>query len=218
MTYVVSDLHGCVERFRAMLALINFCSEDTLYIVGDVIDRYPGGIDLIEYIMANSNIHLIRGNHEQLLLDYLGHGSNPRTGSKALWFINGGEITYNEFMALSEGQKSVIIDFLNKTPIWQKLQIEDRKFYLVHAGPDEVNTENALCARMFPDTVAFFEDDIVTIVGHTPTPHMYGSLSECRIWHSNDGKIIDLDCGCGTHFPQRKLGCLRLEDMKEFYL
>ena len=46
MTYVMSDIHGDSERFRAMLRKIEFSADDTIYILGDVIDRGSNGIPL----------------------------------------------------------------------------------------------------------------------------------------------------------------------------
>ena len=37
--YVVSDIHGEDDRFHKMLKLIRFSKQDTLYILGDVVDR-----------------------------------------------------------------------------------------------------------------------------------------------------------------------------------
>lgn len=37
--YVMSDIHGEADRFHAMLEKIHFSDDDTLYILGDVIDR-----------------------------------------------------------------------------------------------------------------------------------------------------------------------------------
>ena len=39
MTYVMSDIHGCYEKYRAMLENIEFAADDTLYVLGDVLDR-----------------------------------------------------------------------------------------------------------------------------------------------------------------------------------
>lgn len=36
-SYVISDLHGCFEKFSKMLSTINFTDRDTLYILGDII-------------------------------------------------------------------------------------------------------------------------------------------------------------------------------------
>ena len=38
-TYVISDLHGCLKEFEAMLEKIEFSEYDEMYIAGDVCDR-----------------------------------------------------------------------------------------------------------------------------------------------------------------------------------
>lgn len=44
MIYCMSDLHGCYRQYMAMLEKIGFSDEDTLYILGDTVDRGPSGI------------------------------------------------------------------------------------------------------------------------------------------------------------------------------
>ena len=44
MIYAMSDIHGCFDKYRAMLSEIQFKSTDTLYVLGDVIDRGPDGV------------------------------------------------------------------------------------------------------------------------------------------------------------------------------
>ena len=44
MIYVMSDIHGCYEKYLKMLNKIKFSSDDTLYILGDVVDRGPEGM------------------------------------------------------------------------------------------------------------------------------------------------------------------------------
>ena len=39
MIYVISDLHGRFDRYQQMLEVIEFTLDDTLYVLGDVIDR-----------------------------------------------------------------------------------------------------------------------------------------------------------------------------------
>ena len=60
--------------------------------------------------------------------------------------------------------------------------------------------------------------DTICIVGHTPTVFLTGRTDEdCSIWHGNG--ILDIDCGCGNlNAPHRRLACLRLDDMAEFYV
>ncbi len=47
MTYVLSDIHGNLQRFESIMAQINLQTNDTLYVLGDVIDRYAGGIKIL---------------------------------------------------------------------------------------------------------------------------------------------------------------------------
>lgn len=42
MVYCISDLHGDYFKYRALLENLSFQSRDTLYVLGDVIDRGAG--------------------------------------------------------------------------------------------------------------------------------------------------------------------------------
>lgn len=44
MIYVMSDIHGCLNRYRNVLRQIRLRKDDHLYILGDVIDRGPEGL------------------------------------------------------------------------------------------------------------------------------------------------------------------------------
>ena len=67
-TYVLSDIHGEKDRFEAMLETIGFSQEDTLYILGDVVDRGPDGISILRRIMNMPNVYMLLGNHEDMML------------------------------------------------------------------------------------------------------------------------------------------------------
>ena len=43
MIYAMSDLHGCYNLYVKMLEKINFSDEDTLYLLGDYVDRGDNG-------------------------------------------------------------------------------------------------------------------------------------------------------------------------------
>ena len=55
MTYVLSDIHGNLRRFESIMEQINLQSDDTLYVLGDVVDRYPDGIKILRRIMKMPN-------------------------------------------------------------------------------------------------------------------------------------------------------------------
>lgn len=52
MVYCMSDIHGEIDKFHAILDLIEFSEADILYVLGDVIDRYPGGVEWREAAVA----------------------------------------------------------------------------------------------------------------------------------------------------------------------
>ena len=81
MTYCISDIHGEILKWKDMLELIQFSDEDTLYVLGDVIDRNPHGIEILREIMQRSNIHMIVGNHEDMMLKTLGRHNTMPDGS-----------------------------------------------------------------------------------------------------------------------------------------
>lgn len=47
MIYTISDIHGHYDKYSEMLEKINFGDKDTLYVLGDIIDRYDDGIKIM---------------------------------------------------------------------------------------------------------------------------------------------------------------------------
>ena len=74
MTYVMSDIHGEHDRFKAMLQEIQFSDKDTLYILGDMIDYGPDSIAVVQDVMSRKNIQAIMGNHEQMCVSFFSRG------------------------------------------------------------------------------------------------------------------------------------------------
>ena len=70
MIYVLSDIHGNERRFNSVLEQINLQASDTLYILGDVIDRHPDGIRILRRIMDMPNAKMLLGNHEHKVEGY----------------------------------------------------------------------------------------------------------------------------------------------------
>ena len=202
--YVISDLHGCKTPFMKMLDTIGFSPEDRLYIIGDVIDRGPNGIDLLRFTMETPNVTLLLGNHELMMREAIENDDYD------LWFYNGGMGTLRDFRSRTETEQEEIRTYLRTLPLFCDLAVGDRRYRLIHGAPmeDEADIENSVWERPSADQI-FFPDKTV-IIGHTPT-RIYHNKDE--IFHAKN--FIDIDCGC-VYFG--RLGCLRLEDMKEFYV
>lgn len=214
MVYCMSDIHGEHERFKKMLQTIQFSDGDHLYIIGDAIDRGALGVDILTDIMAAPNMTMLLGNHEAMCIATL--GSKNEFGARDLWKQNGGAGTYRELLYhRSSEERHKIIRFLEKLPDHLEIEVNGHVFHLVH-GIAADNREDRIWERPKAGTATPLEGKTV-IVGHTPTPYITGDFENVyKIWHGNG--IIDIDCGCGNETELRRLACLRLDDMAEFYV
>ena len=215
MTYVISDIHGEILRWKEMLKLINFSDHDTLYILGDVIDRNAFGVEILQDIMKRSNVVMLLGNHEQMMLDTF--CSNDPHRARRLWNRNGGGNTYRTMMyRLSKEQRMQILRFIQKLPDHLEIEVGGNNIYMVHGSTGETRYER-IWGRPEPPPEEPPMPGKTVIVGHTATYWMdFVDDRPFKIWYGPD--LIDIDCGCGSGSDMRRLACLRLEDMKEFYV
>ncbi len=228
--YVISDLHGCLREFEAMLEKIKFSDYDEMYIAGDVCDRGKDPIPLLQMIMSRKNMHLVFGNHDAWLAKYAGDLIKGKSSQSHLYYLgldfltwihfNGGLITMDQFMDLELPACYDIKEFLDDPVYYKELELGGKKFLIVHAGVgsycragvhiSEVPVNELLWSHIGIDDNPFA--DTTMIVGHMPT-FLYGPQYEGTILHGKN--ILHIDCGCVFG---RTLGCVRLDDMKEFYI
>ena len=215
MIYCVSDIHGELDKFERLLTLTQFSENDHLYVIGDAIDRCAMGVDILRLIMDTSNMTMLLGNHEQMCLATL--GPHNEFGTRELWRQNGGSSTYRELLYhRTPHERNMILRFLAGLPDHLDITVNGRKFHLVHGCPG-ADHDTRIWGRIKPEDRSPYPDTIC-IVGHTPVNFLAGvSDQPFRIWHG-DG-IVDIDCGCGNrNAAYRRLACLRLDDMAEFYV
>lgn len=212
--YVLSDIHGEGSRFWKMLDTIGFSDQDVMYVLGDVIDRGPDVVELLRYILDAENIHMLLGNHEQMCLDAL--APTATFLEQLRWSRNGNTSTLQAIQALQTEDRETLLEQLARLPDHMDITVEGRSFHLVHGFPGE-SAYSRLWGRPDYYTPNPFPNSTV-IVGHTPVV-VYASYEpirdHMRILHAPG--FIDIDCGCGHRHDTRRLGCLRLEDMEEFY-
>ena len=109
MKYVMSDIHGCYDEYIRMLELINFSDEDELYILGDIFDRGNKPLEILDHVLGNKNIHLLKGNHEKMFEEAY------ESGDMSLWYYNGGGTTDVEIVNKSGGYEEMLYKYtLNK--------------------------------------------------------------------------------------------------------
>ena len=69
MVYAISDVHGLYDKYIKMLDKIKFNDSDTLYVLGDAIDRGPGPLKVLFDMHKRVNVIPLMGNHEYIALD-----------------------------------------------------------------------------------------------------------------------------------------------------
>lgn len=58
MIYAMSDIHGYYDKYQTMLGVIKFTADDTLYVLGDVLDRGPDGFKILWDMAQRPNVVL----------------------------------------------------------------------------------------------------------------------------------------------------------------
>lgn len=232
MHYVISDIHGHFKKFQVMLNKIEFSPDDTLYVIGDAIDRGPDSFRVLEFIANHDNIIHIKGNHELFLQLYI-EGNFMMRKNYARF---GGEPVVLELSKISHDDLDRLHKYLAKLPKYVELNVGGVDYVLTHSGYysdavpvycedgatidtvksiekwTKIAEYSYLTYADLQDSPASVKFDKMLIVGHMPTVRIddTAGIYKCR-------RYIDIDNGVGV-IPGAKLACLRLEDMQEFYV
>ncbi|HPM12847.1 MAG TPA: metallophosphoesterase [Bacteroidales bacterium] len=187
----ISDIHGCYNTFDTLLQTISLSKSDSLYILGDMINRGKHSKKVLKTIMhlqeEGYSIFPLRGNHEQFVLAEISQKQGLELAltcerMKLHWLL------HKDTREL----KQKYVQFLQNLPYY--FDLGDR--LLVHAGFDLCkenifeNTYAMLHQREFSCT-EHIPDDVKIIHGHTPV-----SLEKIKRSILNNHAIINIDNGC----------------------
>lgn len=231
-TYVISDIHGMYNKFIELLNKIKLKDTDTLYILGDVLDRGPDPIKTLLKIMSMPNVICMLGNHEDMALDCLkfltteiteqslSEVSEEMLENLVTWQYNGSKTTIDGFRALDRAKQQEVIDFIEDMPEIEEISVAGQKYLLVHGGlggfypgkPIEDYTIEELIWAMAEYDIQYFDDTYV-VTGHTPTQGIPGNPRPGYIYRHYNHIAID----CGAVRRSGRLAAIRLDDGKEFY-
>ncbi len=225
--YVCSDMHGQYGLFKKMLEDIHFSMEDTLFVLGDIIDRGPESIPMLQDIMARPNVFCIMGNHELMMYteyrvaweeSYWLHGSN------------GGNKTKREFRRLPMGEQKKVLDFIENMYLQIDLTVGDMHFLLSHS--DFLEEKGSVFFRDVDYEVArhvvwnspwrtfeyvpeskYAEDGRVHVIGHVPVQNIFRRWTGAEAYIDAEHLIINIDLGCAglSHGYPGGLCCLCLD-------
>lgn len=230
MEYAISDLHGCFDLLKNALNQINFSESDTMYILGDVLDRGEEPIELLLYIIDNPlSFKMINGNHE---LDFLKNYNYIFSEETLIddvlkydnYLSNGGAITLEQFKKCDDKTQEKIVSFIEKQGLY--FEIPKRSIVMAHGGISKFSedkkmddySERELTMHRYKNGEHFFKDKIL-VCGHTPTLKSDRSPAEIFVAKNNGfGDFYNIDCGCAYPDCGGRLAVLRLEDMEKIYV
>ena len=205
MTYrrilAIGDIHGHFEKFHSAYAKMRFePADDLLVFLGDYIDRGPSVRRTLEFVMKlaeEKNVVLLRGNHEQMMLDYFFGGA---TGEG--WLMNGGRETMAELLAWEKeasGTIARVLAFLRELPLSHSIEQEGERYFFAHAGVrpgialEKQRAEDLLWIR--EEFYRHYAGDAIVVAGHTPTLFLDAKGKPLFI----NKRIILVDTG--SYFP-----------------
>jgi serine/threonine protein phosphatase 1 len=226
-TFVIGDIHARRAQLQSLLEMLpRDGASDTLVFLGDLIDRGADAPGVVSDVLELKREHperviTLRGNHEQMMLDFLDQGAS-------IWLspVTGGERTFEQYTGRklsitsekdfneARGQAASSIpaehlEFMREMPLYY----EDDYALYVHAGLDQGKhpRETESHCLLWSRDMEFFKNYTgkPCLFGHTPTAFLplRGRLGRHGIYISHSA--IGLDTGYSYQSP---LSCLQLPD------
>ena len=202
-TYVVSDVHGRAAAFDRALERVSLADDDTLWVLGDMIDRGPAAADVLRMVRDLPCAHAIMGNHERLMLDVLTSPDDQLASYN--WLSNGGAATHTSLLNIPVGQRVDLLEWAGALPAYGHAIVAGRAFLFAHSGIragqvsvpdvwDDAACERFLSAQTLDDLLWIREDfwgcptglvrpdgaGAVVVCGHTPTPLAAPLCDRCQ--------------------------------------
>ena len=132
--FAIGDIHGSFDRLQELMQKIPIdFATDTLVFIGDYIDRGPGTVEVVDYLLDLKRrvpeIIFLKGNHEDMLEKYL-DGTDRFT-----YLLNGGQNTLDSYLSKTNRTDSFPIptehlEFFRSL----RLYYETAGYIFVHAG------------------------------------------------------------------------------------
>lgn len=156
-TWVVGDIHGCYDEFQNLLSNPEINDEDTIILIGDIIDRGNDSFKMIDWAMKNisdnGKYQMILGNHEDNIIyefrlavkyneAYNRHSDKKRTLAETDISILQSQYDFSTYMyeAGFETVESIkpIIEFFESLPLYKSIEVKKsdgsaQEYVIAHA-------------------------------------------------------------------------------------
>ena len=133
-TLVIGDIHGGLRALHQIMERAKVSPNDTLIFLGDYVDGWSQSPEVIDFLIKLEKTHscvFIRGNHDELLLDWFVHKTDNPT-----WFMHGGESTQLAYKNATPETIDSHIQFLQSL---QNYHLDNENRLFIHAGFTNVN-------------------------------------------------------------------------------
>ncbi len=166
-TLAIGDIHGCDVALNTLLPALSISPEDTVVVLGDVVDRGPGSKQVIDRLLQLSQecrLIFILGNHEQMMLDALVRG-----GPVEPWLRYGGTATLFSYDGDPQKIPAAHVEFLQSgRDLWET---DDELFIHANLEPDvalDCQTEEWLRWTHLSGRETPHPSGKLVVCGHTP--------------------------------------------------
>ncbi len=205
-TFVIGDIHGGLQALHQVLERSQVTREDTLIFLGDFVDGWSESTQVLDFLIEldkKQTCIFIRGNHDDLLLNYLKTNSYHQE-----WFKHGGQSTIDCYQKVSAVERKRHIEFLEGL---KDYYLDDQNRLFIHAGFTNMNgidfeyfpklfywdrtlweTALSLNPTLSKDSIFYpkrlkIYDEIY--IGHTPTTRINETIpiNKACIWNIDTG-------------------------------
>lgn len=129
--FIIGDIHGAYDLLDDALATVEFNPDaDRLFSTGDLVDRGPDSESALRYL-GSPWFHAVRGNHEQMFLDFY---ASPRAKPQDLEDF----CQYNGrqwWADTSPAFRSAFLDAIDTLPYILETRIGQSTIGILHAEP-----------------------------------------------------------------------------------
>lgn len=144
-TLVIGDIHSGLKALEQVLERANCTTEDTFIFLGDYVDGWSEAVETIDFLIAFKASHdciFIKGNHDELCLDWLQEGiDNP------MWFQHGGTATMNSYAEVDDRTIDKHMLFFQNL---ENYHLDDENRLFLHAGFTNLKgVEHEYFSKMF---------------------------------------------------------------------
>lgn len=230
--YVMGDIHGQYDLFMDLLSKLSLKETDILYTIGDILDRGPHPVKVLEKMMEMPNLIPLIGNHEVMAMECLSFLLQDITdesvasidevalGNLLHWQRNGCETTLKEFAAVPREKRLELVDYIREFTLYEEVAVGGDRYLLVHGGLGNFSEDKPLDEYTLTEivwtrpnyTVPYFDDRFV-VTGHTPTQLIRSNPRPGYIYRANGHIAID----CGACFTGGRLAAICLDTGEEYY-